>query len=130
MREVGKLSCEPAAISMSMSLWDDIDAIPRANTNADLDAESGLHPEDAPGGRDADTSERRPDRTTADVSSTKRLLACDPCRERKVRCDREQPRCGRCVRRSHQCSYSGPAKPSITRRDLSRLVLDLQERLS
>ncbi len=78
-------------------------------------------------GRSAETYEKP--QSASEEASTKKL-ACNPCRERKVRCDREQPACGRCARRGHGCTYSGSSKQAITKLDLSRLVLNLQERLS
>ena len=56
-------------------------------------------------------------------------LACNPCRGRKVRCDRQQPTCGRCARVGDQCVYSGPSKQSVSKLDLSRLLLTLHDRL-
>ncbi|RAL05416.1 uncharacterized protein BO80DRAFT_397962 [Aspergillus ibericus CBS 121593] len=47
------------------------------------------------------TKQRTPRRKVA--------LACDACREKKIRCDGEKPICGSCLRRSHgiaQCVYS------------------------
>ncbi|KAL8653890.1 MAG: hypothetical protein Q9210_001841 [Variospora velana] len=53
-------------------------------------------------------------------------LACDKCRERKVRCNREQPVCGRCARLGQNCQYTTPAKQYS---DLSPLLLTLHSRL-
>lgn len=61
-------------------------------------------------------------------TSTKRL-ACNACRGRKVRCDRQQPKCGRCKRVGDHCIYSGPSKPSVSKLDLSRILLTLHDRL-
>jgi hypothetical protein len=132
----------------------------RANADAsipdvDMDVEPLMHPHQHPdGSHGADAFDGLPNDTVApasvtssstnsnsnanpnaaangaDEASTKRPYACNPCRERKVRCDREQPTCGRCVRRGHGCTYSGPSKQSITKLDLSRLLLNLQDRLS
>ncbi|CAG8975979.1 hypothetical protein HYALB_00012314 [Hymenoscyphus albidus] len=48
--------------------------------------------------------------TTGAVTSTStprsRKVACDICRERKARCDRNQPSCGRCIRFGNKCKYS------------------------
>ncbi|PWY95391.1 hypothetical protein BO94DRAFT_571971 [Aspergillus sclerotioniger CBS 115572] len=43
------------------------------------------------------------------TSRRKIALACDACREKKIRCDGEKPVCGSCLRRSYgiaQCAYS------------------------
>lgn len=56
-------------------------------------------------------------------------LACDNCRERKVRCNREQPRCGRCARLGHNCKYTKPAKQHPSQVDMSKLLLTLHSRL-
>lgn len=56
-------------------------------------------------------------------------LACDNCRERKVRCNREQPRCGRCSRLGHNCKYTTPAKQHPSQMDVSKLLLTLHSRL-
>ncbi|KAL8971657.1 MAG: hypothetical protein Q9183_000946 [Haloplaca sp. 2 TL-2023] len=59
-----------------------------------------------------------------------RRLACDNCRERKVRCNREQPICGRCANLGHECRYTTPAKQSTSQTDVSRLLLTLHSRLA
>lgn len=42
-------------------------------------------------------------------------LSCEPCRRRKVKCDRNQP-CGQCVQsKVASCAYS-PTLPSVSRR--------------
>lgn len=56
-------------------------------------------------------------------------LACDHCRERKVRCNREQPRCGRCTKLGHECKYTTPAKQHPSQMDVSNLLLTLHSRL-
>lgn len=58
-----------------------------------------------------------------------RRLACDPCRDRKIRCDRQQPVCGRCARLRHDCTYSSPAKSTAAKQDLWRLLLQVNSRL-
>lgn len=35
-----------------------------------------------------------------------RRTTCNLCRERKVRCDRVKPACGRCKRMNQTCTYS------------------------
>ncbi|KAL1955925.1 hypothetical protein VTO42DRAFT_7998 [Malbranchea cinnamomea] len=42
--------------------------------------------------------------TTSSGSATARPLACDPCRKRKVRCDRRHP-CQKCVEACLTCTY-------------------------
>ena len=59
-----------------------------------------------------------------------RRLACDNCRERKVRCNREQPVCGRCANLGHECRYTTPAKQNTSPTDVSRLLLTLHSRLA
>ncbi|KAK8046378.1 hypothetical protein PG996_014442 [Apiospora saccharicola] len=57
-------------------------------------------------------------------------LACDTCRERKVACNRDYPRCGRCARLGNPCSYRGRARYRESQADLPRQLKQLQERLS
>lgn len=66
---------------------------------------------------------------TTKTGSGKRL-ACDNCRERKVRCNREQPVCGRCSRLGHGCRYTTPAKHNASQTDVSQLLLTLHSRLA
>ncbi|KAI2617409.1 fungal-specific transcription factor domain-containing protein [Hypoxylon sp. NC1633] len=68
------------------------------------------------------TQERPPE------PSAKRL-ACNPCRDRKVRCDRQHPTCGRCAKLGNNCIYSSPSKQTVSKLDLSRLLLTLHSRL-
>ncbi|KAI0433932.1 fungal-specific transcription factor domain-containing protein [Xylaria sp. FL1042] len=69
------------------------------------------------------------DRESKALPSAKRL-ACSPCRERKVRCDRQQPQCSRCAKFGSVCNYSGPVKQSVSKSDLSRLLLAMNSRLA
>ncbi|KAF9884964.1 hypothetical protein FE257_000874 [Aspergillus nanangensis] len=58
-------------------------------------------------------------------------LACDVCRERKVRCDRGHPKCGRCTRLGNRCTYYGRKNYRRTiELDLPRHLAELQDRLS
>lgn len=57
-------------------------------------------------------------------------LACDTCRERKVACNRDYPRCGRCARLGNPCSYRGRARYRDSQADLPRQLKQLQDRLS
>jgi len=65
----------------------------------------------------------------AETGSGKRL-ACVKCRERKIRCNREQPICGRCARLGHNCKYTAPAKQISSQMDVSQLLLTLSSRLA
>lgn len=74
-------------------------------------------------------------------------LACDICRERrrslrkseqstmltlftgKVRCDRGDPKCGRCVRLGYDCSYQGRKRHRAAQADMPRQLCELQNRL-
>ena len=59
------------------------------------------------------------------MGSRRTRQACVICRDRKVKCDRAQPNCGRCIRLNEPCSYDTfPAGAN-----LSRQVQDLQARL-
>jgi len=37
---------------------------------------------------------------------TRKILSCRTCRGRKLRCDRQYPRCGRCQRHRETCTYA------------------------
>ncbi|CAI4213981.1 unnamed protein product [Parascedosporium putredinis] len=54
-------------------------------------------------------------------------MACKHCRDRKVRCDGEQPSCAKCVRAGEECVYLATQRPS--RADLTQTVQALQQRL-
>lgn len=58
-----------------------------------------------------------------------RRLACDACRNRKVRCDRQSPTCGRCVKIGNNCHYSSRARSTPSKMDLSRFLLTMNNRL-
>jgi hypothetical protein len=58
--------------------------------------------------RSADSRDGSPEGDTEKRSSKKRkVLSCFACRERKMKCDRVYPVCGRCVKtgRAGQCTY-------------------------
>ncbi|KAJ5254790.1 hypothetical protein N7505_009941 [Penicillium chrysogenum] len=57
-------------------------------------------------------------------------LACDICRERKVRCDRGDPKCGRCARLGYDCSYQGRKRHRAAQADMPRQLCELQTRLA
>lgn len=65
--------------------------------------------------REFDDSRRSIMRVNPQRASTQRksrkLLSCDPCRQRKVKCDRSSP-CGQCVRHktTELCHYSTPVR--------------------
>ncbi|KAI0505657.1 hypothetical protein F5B22DRAFT_651590 [Xylaria bambusicola] len=54
--------------------------------------------------------------------------ACGICRERKVRCDREEPQCGRCARLGQDCSYN--VRPRISPDDLPLQISQINDRLA
>ena len=72
----------------------------------------------------------RPAPAAAEKTGCGKRLACDNCRERKVRCNREQPVCGRCARLGHNCKYTAPAQQKPSKTDVSRLLMTLQSRLA
>jgi hypothetical protein len=57
-----------------------------------------------------------------------RHIACKSCRDRKVRCDGEQPSCEKCRRSGEKCVYAPTSTP--TRGDLVQTIDSLQERLA
>lgn len=61
-----------------------------------------------------------------DQSRLKRTT-CDLCRERKVRCDRGKPECGRCKRVGQQCVYPSSYSES---KDLNSVLQSFHSRLS
>ncbi|ORY69607.1 fungal-specific transcription factor domain-containing protein [Pseudomassariella vexata] len=65
----------------------------------------------------------------AETSTSAKRLACNQCRERKVRCDRQQPQCSRCAKVGSSCHYSSPSKQTISKSDLSRLLFTMHSRL-
>lgn len=46
------------------------------------------------------------------TASRSRRTTCDSCRDRKVKCGREQPICSRCQRLCIDCTYPPPEIPS------------------
>ncbi|KAI1132337.1 hypothetical protein F5Y10DRAFT_261322 [Nemania abortiva] len=54
--------------------------------------------------------------------------ACVICRERKVRCDREEPKCGRCARLGQGCGYD--VRPRISPDDLPLQLSQINDRLA
>ncbi|EPE37021.1 Zn2/Cys6 DNA-binding protein [Glarea lozoyensis ATCC 20868] len=56
-------------------------------------------------------------------------VACDACRERKIRCNRHRPVCGRCVKLGITCRYSSRSTSTPSKLDLSRILTTLNKRL-
>lgn len=61
-------------------------------------------------------------------------VTCEACKQRKVRCDRQQPSCGWCTRNGHVCEYRERKKPGLRagygrelESRLDRLEMQLQE---
>ncbi|KAI3541671.1 fungal specific transcription factor [Colletotrichum filicis] len=55
---------------------------------------------------------RSPDQSSAPKKRRRPALACEQCRRRKVRCDRNLP-CSTCIRSKHAvCTYTSQAKPT------------------
>lgn len=58
------------------------------------------------------------------------LFSCQPCRSRKLKCDRVQPRCGRCTRLRDTCEYPKERRANVGRqkrvRELETKVGQLQ----
>lgn len=96
-----------------------------------LPAENQQSSSDGPSGTDTNReNDHRAARAGNDgPPNAMKRLACNPCRGRKVRCDRGQPACGRCAKMGLGCRYAGPSKPSITKADLTTLLLDIRSRL-
>ncbi|ORY03481.1 hypothetical protein BCR34DRAFT_70232 [Clohesyomyces aquaticus] len=60
--------------------------------------------------------------------SGSRRIACEKCRDRKVRCGGELPACDRCCRAGENCVYSQTQNP--TKADLLQTIETLKERLA
>jgi hypothetical protein len=58
----------------------------------------------------------------------KSAFSCEPCRQRKVKCAGEQPRCSRCTARNDQCAYKLSPTLSYTQR-LEARVYELERTL-
>lgn len=56
-----------------------------------------------------------------------RHKACNLCRERKVRCDGEQPACEKCRRSGDTCVYSPVNK--LTKAHLAQTIESLRDRI-
>ncbi|KAK2740287.1 hypothetical protein FQN57_006167 [Myotisia sp. PD_48] len=62
------------------------------------------------------------------MSKRPRHIACRTCRERKIRCDGQQP-CSRCAGQSQICVYSTPSNSDATASDLSQQLQMMNDRL-
>ncbi|KAH7205502.1 hypothetical protein BKA60DRAFT_578446 [Fusarium oxysporum] len=49
-------------------------------------------------------------------------LACEPCRQRKSRCDGAKPRCSHCIRRRTECHYRTPLEQQGAYQELFRIL--------
>ena len=56
-----------------------------------------------------------------------RQTTCNLCRERKVRCDRDKPECGRCKRIGHACTYPSSGGQTAV---INSVLQNLHSRLS
>ena len=65
----------------------------------------------------------------APANTPLKRLACDSCRDRKVRCSREETACSRCAKVGNTCRYSSRSKPTSAKMDLSRFLMTLNNRL-
>ncbi|RYP12106.1 hypothetical protein DL765_007475 [Monosporascus sp. GIB2] len=57
---------------------------------------------------------------------TSTIVACDPCRKRKCKCDGEKSGCGPCSRRNNECTYSEEKTGRADIMRLRKLIADLQ----
>ncbi|CZT51338.1 uncharacterized protein RSE6_12468 [Rhynchosporium secalis] len=93
-----------------------------------------MSPPDSPGNATARSrkSSTEPKKRTsqAEQRGIPGRLACDVCRERKVRCDRADPKCSRCTRLGYQCSYHGRTRTKASQADLPRQLAEIQNRLA
>lgn len=67
---------------------------------------SGPHPEDTQRHQASASGEGQIQSTTSNSS----LAACDQCRSRKVRCDRQQPECSNCRKAGILCNQTNNVK--------------------
>ena len=51
------------------------------------------------------------------------------CRDRKIRCNRHRPICGRCIKLGITCRYSSRSTPTPSKMDLSRILMTMNNRL-
>jgi transcriptional regulatory protein GAL4 len=73
----------------------------------------------------------RPGSSHADFSSLTSLgasdQACNECKRRKGRCDRQLPECGPCARNKRHCLYERHSKTPLTRRYLTEVETRLRQ---
>jgi transcriptional regulatory protein GAL4 len=73
----------------------------------------------------------RPGSSHADSSSLTSLgasdQACNECKRRKGRCDRQLPECGPCARNKRHCLYERHSKTPLTRRYLTEVETRLRQ---
>jgi transcriptional regulatory protein GAL4 len=73
----------------------------------------------------------RPQNARAGSSSTMSLgsgdQACNECKRRKGRCDRQLPECGPCARNKRHCLYERHSKTPLTRRYLTEVETRLRQ---
>lgn len=63
------------------------------------------------------------------MSKRPRHIACRTCRERKIRCDGQQP-CSRCAGQSQSCVYTTPSSSDAGTSDLTQQLQMMNDRLS
>lgn len=63
------------------------------------------------------------------MSKRPRHIACRTCRERKIRCDGQQP-CSRCAGQSQPCVYATPSSSEAGTSDLTQQLQMMNDRLS
>ena len=98
---------------------------PSANSGSPSASPSDL----ATSARKRKTNHQKRNLDNASQNNNPGRLACDVCRERKVRCDRADPKCGRCTRLDYDCSYHGRTRHRAAQADLPRQLSHLQDRL-
>ncbi|KAL4739543.1 hypothetical protein BDV11DRAFT_215168 [Aspergillus similis] len=85
---------------------------------------------DSSAGSMEDRGDNHPRSKKERPTPTSGRLACDICRERKVRCDRGIPKCGRCARLGYDCSYQGRKRYRAAQADMPRQLSELRTRLA
>lgn len=73
------------------------------------------------------TEMRRTQNQAQSQAHAQRHTACNMCRDKKVRCDGEQPSCSKCRQSGEECVYV--PVPTPTRATLANMVKELQDRL-
>ncbi|KIV86616.1 hypothetical protein PV11_02216 [Exophiala sideris] len=64
-------------------------------------------------GSDTDSEEEENDRDVSKKRKRPMNVTCEACKQRKVKCDRNQPACGWCTRNDHPCEYKERKKPGL-----------------